>query len=374
MSRTPATGFSLPDGWSKRQLGVFHRAILKWFDSHQRDLPWRENRDPYRIWVSEVMLQQTTVAAVLRYFDRFIERFPTLSDLAQAELSEVLRLWEGLGYYRRARDLHAAAGWLVAHGYTTLPDQPDVVMQLPGVGRYILGAVLSQAYNRRLPIVEANTLRLIARLWAYEGDPRRGAGQRWLWRAAEALLPPRRVGDFNQALMELGSLVCTPNAPRCSHCPVQSWCAAYRTGRQSEIPPQRQPLKPTPVREVAVVIWNEDKVLLCQRPAGASRWANLWETPHGEIRDQEAPGDAAQRISRTLTGLSVTPGEMLGTISHTVTRWSIELTVIEARWRHGRFRSDFYIQGQWLSRNQLHTMPVSSPQRKLLRFLPSPTG
>ena len=184
---------------------AFRRALLAWFDKHRRDLPWRENRDPYRIWVSEVMLQQTTVAAVVPYFHRFLAAFPTLHSLADADEQQVLKLWEGLGYYRRARHLHAAAKQLAE--FDTPPNDPEVWAELPGVGRYILGAVLSQAFDRKLPIVEANTLRVLARLFAYPGDPREGEGKTWVWSAAESLLPTKRAGDFNQAMMELGALV-----------------------------------------------------------------------------------------------------------------------------------------------------------------------
>src|SRR5437764_13384078 len=184
------------------------RRLLAWFDRHRRDLPWRRDRDPYRVWVSEVMLQQTTVAAVVPYFERFLAAFPTVAALAAADEQQVLKLWEGLGYYRRARHLHAAARLLADRA--ALPDDPEVWADLPGVGRYILGAVLSQAFDRKLPIVEANSLRVLARLFGYRGDPREGVGKKWVWAAAEAVLPAKRAGDFNQALMELGALICTP--------------------------------------------------------------------------------------------------------------------------------------------------------------------
>src|SRR5207248_6993729 len=216
-SRVPE--FAPPGAWTPRTLPALRRALLRWFDRHRRDLPWRTDRDPYRVWVSEVMLQQTTVAAVVPYFERFLTAFPTLRDLAAADEQQVLKLWEGLGYYRRARHLHAAAKRLVAEHGGELPDDPAVWAGLPGVGRYILGAVLSQAFARKLPVVEANSLRVLARLFGYRGDPREGDGKAWVWSAAEAVLPEERPGDFNQALMELGALVCTPTAPDCPACP-----------------------------------------------------------------------------------------------------------------------------------------------------------
>src|SRR5262249_26591429 len=191
------------------------RRLLHWFGRHRRDLPWRRTRDPYAIWVSEVMLQQTQVATVIPFFERFCRSFPTLAALAAADEQDVLRHWEGLGYYRRARALHRAAQVLAAHHDGTFPNDPDIVRRLPGIGRYTLGAVLSQAFDRRLPILEANSLRVLCRLFGVRADPRSGPTRRLLWRLAEELLPPRRVGDFNQALMELAALVSSPSSPRC---------------------------------------------------------------------------------------------------------------------------------------------------------------
>src|SRR5205085_522576 len=189
----------LPDGWSGPALAGVRTKLLNWFDEHHRDLPWRRGadgstaspRDAYRVWVSEVMLQQTTVVAVVPYFERFVAALPDVRALASADEQRVLKLWEGLGYYRRARHLHAAAKALVANHGDTLPDDPEVWAALPGVGRYVLGAVLSQAFDRRLPIVEVNSLRVLSRLFGYRGDPRAGEGKAWVWSAAEAILPAK---------------------------------------------------------------------------------------------------------------------------------------------------------------------------------------
>ncbi|HEV2947866.1 MAG TPA: A/G-specific adenine glycosylase, partial [Gemmataceae bacterium] len=232
------------------------KCLLRWFDRHRRDLPWRANRNPYRIWVSEVMLQQTQAATVLRYFERFIREFPSIKALAAATEQDVLRQWEGMGYYRRARHLHQAARQLSRDHGGRIPNDPEIFGSMPGVGRYILGAVLSQAFDRRLPIVEANSRRVLCRLLGknsgaaelgWPGLSLRSPGVRsktgaslrsapatrhdaesWLWKAAEELLPMRRVGDFNQALMELGALVCTPDEPRCDSCPFSGFCETKR--------------------------------------------------------------------------------------------------------------------------------------------------
>ncbi|MGL6095576.1 MAG: A/G-specific adenine glycosylase, partial [Fimbriiglobus sp.] len=299
----PPIPFPLPVGWTPRTLSTVRSRLLAWFDEHHRDLPWRTDRDPYRIWVSEVMLQQTTVAAVVPYFPRFLAEFPTVEALAAADEQAVLRSWAGLGYYRRARHLHAAAKRLVADHDGTLPNDPAVWAELPGVGRYILGAVLSQAFDRKLPIVEANSLRVLSRLFGNRDDPRAGPGQKWVWKAAEAVLPSARVGDFNQAVMELGALVCTPANPGCGGCPLNRVCVANRHGLQADIPPKPVAKIPVAVAEVAVVIRDPvGRVLLCRRRPDATRWADMWEVPHAERRPDEPPGAAVVRIAVEMTG------------------------------------------------------------------------
>lgn len=350
----------------------FRRRLLHWFDRHHRRLPWRLNRDPYRIWVSEVMLQQTTVAAVVPAFERFLAAFPTLAALAAADEQQVLRLWEGLGYYRRARHLHAAARRLVVDHAGELPNDPAVWASLPGVGRYILGAVLSQAFDRRLPIVEANSQRVLTRLFGYPGDPRTGAGKAWVWQTAETVLPRKRVGDFNQALMELGALVCTPTAPACDRCPVARQCVANRDGLQSRIPPPRTPPDPVAISEVGVVIRDRGRVLLCQRPADANRWQNMWEVPHSERLPAEPVTVAAVRVARELTGLEVEPVAEVLTVKHAVTRFRITLVCVEATVRGGQFASAFYAASRWVSPTELARYPVSTAQRRLMTELAKP--
>jgi A/G-specific adenine glycosylase len=361
--------FAPPAGWTPRTLSAVRKALLAWFDANRRDLPWRADRDPYRIWVSEVMLQQTTVAAAVPYFERFVAAFPTVADLAAADEQRVLAAWAGLGYYRRARHLHRAARELAASHGSALPDDPEVWARLPGVGRYTLGAVLSQAFDRRLPVVEANSQRVLARLFGYRGDPREGPGRKWAWSAAGAVLPAVRTGDFNQAVMELGALVCTPATPECDRCPVARWCEANRLGLQAAIPPRARAKVMTEVREIGVAIRRGARVLLCRRPPDAARWADMWEVPHAEVRPGEPDEAAAARVARELTGLEVKPGAEVATIRHGVTRWSITLVCLGARRVGGRFRSDFYAEAEWLDPAALGGRPVSSPQRRLIAEL-----
>ena len=353
-------------------LAAIREKLLAWFEHERRDLPWRADRDPYRIWVSEVMLQQTTVAAVVPYFHRFLAAFPTVAALAAADEQQVLKLWEGLGYYRRARHLHAAAKQLVADHCGQLPNDVEVWNDLPGVGPYILGAVLSQAFDRPLPIVEANSLRVLARLLGYRGDPREGAGKTWVWATAAALVPPTRAGDFNQGLMELGAMVCTPTAPQCSACPLSAECIANRDHLQDAIPPKKAAKEITEVAEVGVVIRDGPRVLLCRRPADAGRWQNMWEVPHAPREDGEDTDAAAIRIAEELTGLEVAPGAEVMTIKHAVTRYAITLVCVAATVRGGAFSPGAYTEARWAPPSELGHFPVSSPQRKLMTQIANP--
>src|SRR5262245_49092677 len=240
--------------------------LLAWFQRNARDLPWRRTRDLYAIWISEIMLQQTQVATVIPYWKRFLARFPDVASLAAADEHEVLRLWEGLGYYRRARQLHAAARQIVKHHAGNFPASYEAVRSLPGIGRYTAGAILSIGLDQRLPILEANTVRVLSRLTAYRGDIASTAGQKHLWTVAESILPARRCGAFNQALMELGSQICTPRSPECQRCPVAELCAAREQNLVSRIPRPAKQTNYVDVTELAVVIRSGNRVALrrCQ--------------------------------------------------------------------------------------------------------------
>jgi len=300
-----------------------------------------------------------------------LRAFPTVVDLAAADEQEVLRLWEGLGYYRRARDLHRAAREIMACHDGQFPDDPAVLARLPGLGRYTCNAVLSQAFDRRLPILEANSQRVLSRLFGRAEDPRQGPARRWLWQAAEDILPQRDIGAFNQALMELGAIVCTPAAPRCTECPLAARCVARQLGRQEAIPARAPSPAILRIQEAAVVVRRGAEVLLVRRPL-EGRWAGLWEFPHGPLMDSETAEAAAARLLRELTGLHANIGPELLTIRHGVTRYHITLTCFEAELATGAFQSAFYVEGRWLSRADLAVYPVSSPQRRLARFLVSP--
>ena len=349
-----------------RQKQAFRRRLVAWFGKHARDLPWRRSRDPYRIWLSEVMLQQTTVAMAAPRFEQFLAAFPTVDRLAAADEQQVLRLWEGLGYYRRARGLHAAAREIVAQHGGQLPRDVATLMKLPGVGRYTAGAVASFAYGVSAPIVETNTQRVLARLTGFRGEIAAGASQRFLWNAAEALLPRQGAGRYNLALMELGALVCKPAAPRCDACPVTMHCAAQAAGRQGEIPRLAPKQKITAVREAAVVVRKNGRVLLRQRPKG-ERWEGMWDFPRFALDGRGARSDRRELIAkvREQTGVAIEPGELLHTLKHGVTRYRITLDCYAARPAGGRIRSTAARPVRWTPLAELADLPLSVTGRTI---------
>lgn len=299
-----AAARSAPDGRSSAAtrvaagpaLQAFRRRLLGWFRRAKRDLPWRQTHDPYRIWLSEVMLQQTRVATVLPYYARFLRRWPTLRDLARARPEEVLRLWAGLGYYRRARDLHRAAREVVAHHRGHFPGEMEGALALPGVGRYTAAAVLSMAYGARHAVVDGNVARVLARLGALRGDLRAPRRWRQLEGEAQRLLAPSAPGEWNQAMMELGATVCTPRAPRCGDCPVASGCTAYRLGIAAALPEKRRERAPRDVGIAAAVLLDRrGRTLLVRQDAGL--FSRLWQFPAVEVR-RDAPSELAAHVRR----------------------------------------------------------------------------
>jgi A/G-specific adenine glycosylase len=349
----------------------FRRALRKWFARAQRDLPWRRTRDPYAVWLSEIMLQQTQVATVIDYFHRFTAAFPTVADLAAASEHDVLRLWEGLGYYRRARQLHRAAQAIVAEHGGVFPSDPVAVRALPGVGRYTAGAILSIAFDRPEPILEANTVRVFSRLAAFRGDPHDRAGQEFLWAFAAELVPTVEPGLFNQALMELGALVCTPREPKCDACPVAGLCPTNRLGLQREIPRAKAKPKFEVVREAALVVFHRDgrRLLVVQRGEGG-RWAGMWDFPRFTLDGDEGTtvADLARHLQAAV-GLDVVVGEPCHTLKYGVTRFRITLETYQASCRGGRLRPTEYAEARWVFPAGLAELALNTSGRKLARWL-----
>jgi A/G-specific adenine glycosylase len=340
----------------------FQRRLLGWFRAHRRDLPWRRSRDPYRIWVAEVMLQQTRIAAVLPYYHRFLKQFPSVERLARAPLPEVLRQWSGLGYYSRARNLHAAAKRIVAAHDAKFPRSLEAALALPGIGTYTAAAVLSIAYDAPLAVLDGNVARVLARLGAIRGDLR--ALRRWrrLAETAQRLLAERAPGDWNQALMELGETVCTPQAPRCAECPVARWCLAYARGITGEIPAPRRKRAAVHVRIAAAILRDPRGRTLLIRDPGAhdgGLFSRMWQFPAVEVA-QDAQAELAEHLRSTLRINSVAL-EPLAAARHGVTFRNITLLPFLARVARLPKRPRTRI----LPLTRLRDLPVSSATRKI---------
>jgi A/G-specific adenine glycosylase len=355
--------------WKRR----FRRALLHWFARSARDMPWRPSPGLYETWVSEVMLQQTQIATVIPYYRRFIDRFPDVETLADADEQEVLRHWEGLGYYRRARQLHAAARQVVSQFDGHVPVTLEQLQTLPGIGRYTAGAILSIALDQRHPILEANTTRVLSRILALEGDPTGTEQRRRLWAFAELILPRRHVGDFNQALMELGSTLCTPRRPDCPQCPVPALCAARKLGVERQIPAVRAKPIPQTTREAAVVVRHNGR-LLVRQCSPAERWAGLWDFPRFAIRASRGPAFDQELVAHVarITGVTIVPGRRIATIKHTVTRYRITLVCHEATCR-ARAAQPPHANQRWVRVEELAVLPLSVTGRKISRMLTDST-
>jgi A/G-specific adenine glycosylase len=346
------------------------RKLLAWYRANARDLPWRRSRDPYCVWISEVMLQQTQVATVREYFKRFVRALPDVATLAAADEQDVLRLWEGLGYYRRARQLHAAAQHIVDEYAGRFPQSVEELRRLPGIGRYTAGAIVSIAFDKRAPILEANSIRLISRLIAYRGEAMSAAGQRVLWRVAEEILPRANVAQFNQALMELGSLICTSSEPKCRQCPLSSLCEARLAGWESEIPAAKPRQEFIRLHEAAVIVRKDGRVLMRRCGAG-ERWAGLWDFPRFGL-DSEDPLLASKEIVsklRAQTGIACASPRLLTTMRHGVTRYKITLDCYQATHVRGRGRARGESAVEWMPLANLAALPLSTTGRKIAKLV-----
>ncbi|ASV74235.1 A/G-specific adenine glycosylase [Thermogutta terrifontis] len=354
--------------------------LLRWFRGHARDFPWRRTRDPYAIWVSEIMLQQTTTQVVEPYFRRFLERFPTLESLASADESDVLKIWEGLGYYRRAQNLHKTARILRTEFGGQFPRDPAVLMRLPGIGRYTAGAILSLAFNQCVPILEANTRRLFRR-WLGGFNDGTPLSDRVLWQVAEMFLAPRRARRINLALMDVGSVICLPKAPLCEQCPLQSTCQTF----QNRLPVEQSSQKRqsyTLRHEVAfVVVWKQ-RLLVQRRSEG--RWAGLWEFPRILLQeggcDVPTPEQIALpelvRQTGLFAGLEPLSGHHFARLRHQVTRFRIVLDgfLIRVSGKAKPHHSDGQSELAWMTLDALEGLPMPAPIRRMLRPLRSALG
>ena len=343
--------------------------LMAWFEQHARDLPWRRDRTPYRVWVSEVMLQQTRVDTVIPYYELFLERFPTVEALAGASLEDVLRIWEGLGYYARARHLYSAAQELVRCNAGELPGCFDALKALPGVGPYTAGAIVSIAFGEAVPAVDGNAQRVLCRLFGIPDDVTRSATKRKLRALAAQLLPRERPGHFNEALIELGATVCTPRRPSCGNCPLRELCRAYAENRQEALPTRRG-RRGVPHYDVAaaVTVCSDGAVLVAQRNVD-DMLGGLWEFPGGK---REAGETLPQCLIREMVeelGVTVEVGQPLTVVEHAYTHFRITLHAFWCRLAEGEPRCLDCAAVQWVMPEDLCKMPMSVADRKVAQAM-----
>lgn len=345
------------------------QALLAWYDRHRRELPWRASGDPYRIWVSEVMLQQTRVETVLPYFERFLERFPSVEELAAAAVDELLALWSGLGYYRRGRQMHAAARRIVARG--GFPETVDGLKELPGIGDYTAAAVASMAFGVVVPVLDGNVERVLCRLEAVDEEPRRREVRRRLLAAAAGLLDPDRPGDSNQAMMELGAVICTPRRPKCLLCPLAATCRGRAAGSPERYPPPRRRRRPERLRRLVALVEEGGRMLLFRRPDGSELLAGTWELPWVEL---PAAGEvtAASADLAARYGGRWRLGPRLAGVRHGITYRDIAVEVYRCRLEGGDLVAEGPAAG-WFAGGELSTLPLSSLVTKVVAAV-SPAG
>lgn len=340
--------------------------ILPWYFVHRRSLPWRDHPDPYAVWISETMLQQTRVDTVLAYYLHWMERFPDVASLAAAALQDVLNAWEGLGYYRRARSLHQAAGIIARDHGGKLPSDRDALLALPGIGRYTAGAIASLAFNRDEPAVDGNVRRVLARVFDIALPAGSAAAEKAFWELARHHLPAGRARDFNQALMELGALVCTPQRPDCESCPLADECEARALGLQLDRP-VRRPRRSLPHITVTAAVCSENgRFLITRRPADGLL-GGLWEFPGGKLEPGESLEDCLRREIDEEIGVAVEVLEPFGVYKHAYSHFKVTLHAFTCRiWPSGQRLAAREVAGmQWVARGELDDYPMGKIDRQI---------
>ncbi|MDY0263411.1 A/G-specific adenine glycosylase [Syntrophotalea acetylenica] len=347
--------------WAAEEVG---RRLLAWYGTHGRHLPWRSTRDPYRIWLSEIMLQQTGVTTVVPYYEKFLAAFPEVQALAAASFDQVLELWAGLGYYRRARHLHEAARKVVADFGGRFPEQLEAVMALPGVGRSTAGAIVSIAFDRKAPILDGNVRRVLCRLLALRGNPRSGPVEKQLWHWADVFTPEHHPHDYAQAIMDLGATVCMPRYPRCETCPLSGLCQAFWRGEQDNFPERGERRTVPLVQQVALLIDCGGRYLVQKRPLDGML-GGLWEFPSAAVPEGRTADEAARRLMAT-EGLAGEP-EPAGAIRHAYSHFRVELSVFACRGSVGTMVAD--AERRWVTPRQLADLPLHGSHKKALGLL-----
>lgn len=342
------------------------KRLLRWYKKEGRDLPWRRTGDPYAIWVSEIMLQQTRVSTVIPYYERFMTAFPTVRELALASLGKVLKVWEGLGYYGRARNLQKAARIISGRYNGKMPEDIEALTSLPGIGLSTAGAIISLAYGKKAPILDGNVRRVLCRLFAIRQNPSLAPVQKRLWKISENLVPEKNPRSFNQALMDLGAMVCTPKKPVCTACCLRSLCLAYSKGLQNTLP-VKSPGRKVPHYHIAAgVIWRGRKILIAQRPA-EGLLGGLWEFPGGKLKNGENPVEAVAREILEELNVTASVGDLISTVRHAYSHFRITLHAFHCRYVKGPLRTTNPCR--WVSPEELSHYAFPAANRKIIAAL-----
>jgi A/G-specific adenine glycosylase len=352
-----------------KTITVFHRDLVSWFERCRRSFPWRTNRTPYRVWISELMLQQTRADTVAPYFQRFMKRFPSLHALARAPRQDVLKLWEGLGYYARARNAHDAAKFLVGHFRGKFPRTRDGLLSLPGIGAYTAAAIGSLALGLDLAVVDGNVARVLSRVMAYDGNAASSVGKKLLQSWADGMLIPGKAGLSNESLMELGALVCAPRNPACHECPLRGVCKAFAGGKPERYPVQRKKAKvPHKIVGAGVVIGRAGRILIAQRKE-ASMLGGLWEFPGGTLEKGETMPECIRRELKEELGIETDVGQRLLVVYHAYSHFTIDLHAHWARIVKGRPRAIHCADFAWVRRGEMKKYPFSKADLQIVECL-----
>lgn len=339
--------------------------ILKWYARHARELPWRNHPQPYAVWISEIMLQQTRVETVVPYFERWIEHFPNIQSLAGADLQDVLNVWEGLGYYSRARNLQQAARIIVEKHHGELPQTLTELRELPGIGRYTAGAIASMAFDQDEAALDGNIRRVLSRVFNVKAVHRSSEADQQLWALAEAHLPKGLAGEYNQALMDLGALICTPRNPDCSNCPLSDICEANKLHLQEERPVRKPKITIPHYTVTAAILRKGNHVLIAQRPE-KGLLAGLWEFPGGKVQGNETLSEALQREIREELAISIQVGQSLGVYSHAYTHFRITLHAFECLIKNGNSPQLLeHSAVEWVLVSDLKNYPMGKVDRQI---------
>lgn len=342
--------------------------LLNWYHQHKRRMPWRSNPQPYFVWISEVMLQQTQVDTVIPYFNRFISVLPTIHDLANADQQTVLKLWEGLGYYSRARNLHKAAKMIVTELDGLIPESYRELQRIPGIGPYIAAAITSIAFNHPVPVVDGNVLRVFARFWGLHDDITNMKTRQLIFDKLTPVIQPITPSDFNQAIMEMGALVCKPTQPQCLLCPLQKECRAYRQNLTTTLPIKSRK-NPVPHYNISVgVIWDGEHILIGRRKE-SQMLGGLWEFPGGKQQADESSKQAVAREILEETALTVDPIEPYCTVNHAYSHFKITLTAWKCQVKSGKARAKSAEKLEWVSLKELDKYPFPTANKKVIEMV-----